>query len=186
MHEQLDDYRSRFRSLKREATRLVDGADDETLRTRPAPDTWSVAQVFDHVNTAGWLLLSSLEEAIQHGREHGPTGTPPFRYGVVSRWFVRSMKPSSGWTFSAPSVFEPETSETLYPRETVEEFRALQDQFATCVGDAEGLDLRRIRVASPAVPLLRISLGAWFEATLAHEERHLEQARSILNTLVDS
>jgi hypothetical protein len=52
MHEQLDDYRSRFRSLKREATRIVDGADDETLRTRPAPDTWSVAQVFDHVNTA--------------------------------------------------------------------------------------------------------------------------------------
>ncbi|MEF8795255.1 MAG: DinB family protein [Salinivenus sp.] len=183
MHAQLDDYRSHFHSLKSEATALVDDADDETLRTRPDPETWSVAQVFDHLNTAGWLLLTPLEEAIQHGHEQGPTGTPPFRYGVVSRWFVRSMKPSSGWTFSAPSVFEPETPETLYPGETVEEFRALQDQFATCVGDAEGLDLRRIRVASPAVPLLRISLGAWFEATLAHEERHLEQARSIRRAL---
>jgi hypothetical protein len=183
MHAQLDDYRSHFQSLKREATALVDGTPPETLRTRPGPEAWSVVQVFDHVNTAGWLLLPPLEKAIQDGREQGPTGTPPFRYGVVSRWFVRSMQPSSGWTFSAPSVFEPETPETLYPAETIEEFRSLQDQLATCVGDAEGLDLRRIRVASPAVPLLRVSLGAWFEATLAHEERHLEQARTILRAL---
>jgi hypothetical protein len=93
------------------------------------------------------------------------------------------MKPSSDWTFTAPSVFEPDTPETLYPRETVEEFRGLQDQFASCVGQAEGLDLRRIRVASPAVPLLRISLGAWFEATIAHEERHLRQAERVLERL---
>jgi len=142
-----------------------------------------VAQIFDHVNTAGWLLLNPLEEAIQNGHERGLYGEPPFQYGFVSRWFVRSMRPSSGWTFTAPSVFEPETPETLYPRETVEEFRALQDQFASCVGDAEGLDLRRIRVSSPAVPLLRISLGAWFESTLAHEERHLKQARDTLQAL---
>jgi hypothetical protein len=183
MHAQLDTYQSHFRALKREATALVDGTDDAVLRARPDPETWSVAQVFDHVNTAGWLLLTPLEEAIQDGHERGPYGTPPFRYGFVSRWFVRSMQPSSGWTFTAPSVFEPEGPETLYPGETVEEFRALQDQFASCVADADGLDLRRIRVASPAVPLLRISLGAWFEATLAHEERHLEQARSVLQAL---
>ncbi|MFB6249235.1 MAG: DinB family protein [Salinibacter sp.] len=183
MHAQLDDYQSHFRSLKREAAALVDGTDEELLLTRPNPETWSVAEVFDHVNTAGWLLLPPLEEAIQDGHDQGPYGTPPFRYGVVSRWFVRSMRPSSSWTFTAPSVFEPEPPETLYPGETVEEFRALQDQFADCVAAAEGLDLRRIRVASPAVPLLRISLGAWFEATLAHEERHLEQARAVLDAL---
>ena len=183
MHEQLDEYRSRFHALKDEAAALVDGVDDDTLRTPPAPDTWSVAQIFDHVNTAGWLLLTPLEEAIQAGQDRGPYGEPPFRYGFVSRWFVRSMQPSSRWTFTAPSVFEPDAPETLYPGETTEEFRALQDQFAGCVGDAEGLDLRRIRVSSPAVPLLRISLGAWFEATLAHEERHLEQARTALRAL---
>jgi hypothetical protein len=183
MHPQFDEYRSQFHALKDEATTLVAGVDDEVLLTSPDPETWSVAQILDHVNTAGWLLLNPLEDAIQTGHERGRHGEPPFRYGFVSRWFVRSMKPSSRWTFTAPSVFEPDTSDTLYPRETVEEFRALQDQFASCVGDAEGLDLRRIRVSSPAVPLLRISLGAWFEATLAHEERHLQQARNVLQSL---
>jgi hypothetical protein len=183
MHSQLDEYQSGFLALKDEATTLVADVDAEVLRRRPDPKTWSVAQILDHVNTAGWLLLKELETAIQKGQASGPYGEPPFRYGVVSRRFVRSMQPSSGWTFTAPSVFEPETADTLYPGETVEEFRALQDEFADCVVSAEGLDLRRIRVSSPAVPLLRISLGAWFEATLAHEQRHLEQARAVLPTL---
>jgi hypothetical protein len=183
MHSQLEEYRSGFQTLKEEATALVDDVDEGTLRRPPAPETWSVAQIFDHVNTAGWLLLNALEGAIQTGHEKGPHGEPPFDYGFVSRWFVRSMRPSSNWTFTAPSVFEPDAPETLYPGEAVEEFFALQDQFATCVVDAEGLDLRRIRVSSPAVPLLRISLGAWFEASIAHERRHLEQARDVLRAL---
>jgi hypothetical protein len=183
MHSQLDEYRSGFWALKDEATTLVADVDADTLRRPPDADTWSVAQILDHMNTAGWLLLKKLETSIQKAKERGPYGDPPFRYGFVSRWFVRSMQPSSGWTFTAPSVFEPETAETLYPDEATEEFLALQNEFADCVASAEGLDLRRLRVSSPAVPLLRISLGAWFEATLAHERRHLEQARTVLDTL---
>ena len=186
MHAQLEDYQSTFRSLKDEATTLVAGVEAERLQHPPDGETWSVAQIFNHMNTAGWLLLNTLEDAIEQAREEGPYGEPPFRYGFVSRWFVRSMKPSSGWTFTAPSIFEPEASETLYPDEAVEEFRALQDQFANCVASAEGLDLRRLRVGSPAVPLLRISVGAWFEATVAHERRHLEQARTVLEALTDA
>lgn len=180
MHTQLQGYRADFSALKERADRIVDGVAEASLSRQPDPETWSVAQVFNHMNTAGWLLLNSMEEAIQTAHRQGPYGEPPFRYGFVSRWFIRSMKPSSGWTFTAPSVFEPDDPETLYPNETIEEFRALQDQFADCVADAKGLDLRRIRIASPAIPLFRISMGAWFEATLAHERRHLVQAERIL------
>lgn len=183
MHSQLEQYQSHFHDLKAEADAVIAEADADQLRTPPNDDTWSVAQIFDHLNTAGWLLLTELEDAIRTGHERGRHGEPPFEYGFVSRWFIRSMKPSSGWTFTAPSVFEPSPPETLYPRETLEEFRALQDRFADCVADAEGLDLRRLRVGSPAVPLLRISLGAWFEATAAHEHRHLDQARQILTAV---
>ena len=183
MHPQLESYRRRFHALKDEATALVADRRPDDLTTAPGAETWSVVQLFDHMNAAGWLLLHSIEDAIRDAKDEGPFGEPPFEYGFVSRWFVRSMQPSSGWTFTAPSVFEPGPSHTLHPKEAVEEFRELQDQFADCVTAAEGLDLRRIRVASPAVPLLRISLGAWFEATIAHEERHLRQAERVLERL---
>ena len=183
MHPQLDGYHAGFTDLKEDATSLVDDVDADALTARPDSERWSAIQCIDHLNTAGWLLLRSMEDAIQGGRAEGPYGEPPFQYGFVSRWFVRSMEPSSSWTFTAPSVYEPDPPNTLYPNEAMDEFLALQDQFSACVVDAEGLDLRRIRLPSPAVPLLRISLGAWFEATLAHERRHLTQARRTLNTV---
>lgn len=186
MHPQLETYRSGFLDIKNEASALVEGVDEKTLSTRPDPETWSIAQVFDHLNTAGWLLLNPLEEAVQEGRAEGPYADPPFEYGVVSRWFVRSMQPSSSWTFRTPSVFEPDAPAAIYPQETIEDFRSLQNQFAHCVEAANGIDLRRVRVSSPALPLLRISLGAWFEATLAHEWRHLAQIRDILEMLRNS
>lgn len=183
MHSQLDAYRSGFTDLKEAATTFVDHVDANTLQVHPDPEMWSAIQCIDHLNTAGWLLLHPMEEAIQRGRAKGPFGKPPFEYGFMSRWFIRSMEPSSGWSFTAPSVYEPAPSNTLYPNEAVDEFLALQDQFSECVVAAEGLDLRQIRLPSPAIPLLRISLGAWFEATLAHEQRHLRQAKRVLDTV---
>lgn len=183
MHPQLDGYRSGFADLKDEAMALVSDVDAETLRAQPAPERWSTVQCIDHLNMAGWLLLQSMERVIQQGQAEGPYGEPPFEYGFVSRWFVRVLKPSSDWTFDAPSLFEPDAPNTLYPGEITDAFMALQDQFSECVVNAEGLNLRSIRLSSPAIPLLRISLGAWFEATLAHERRHLGQARRILNSV---
>lgn len=186
MHPQLDGHRTGFVDLKDEATGLVADVDEDVMQRRPDTDTWSVVQCIDHLNTTGWLLLRKMEENIQRGHQKGKYGDPPFEYGVVSRWFVHVLEPSSGWTFDAPSLFEPDAPHTLYPAEVIDEFLALQDQLADCVEAAEGLDLHGIRFESPALPLLRISMGAWFEATLAHERRHLKQARRTLGAVRSS
>lgn len=183
MHPQLSEYRSGFIDLKDEATTLVADVEPAALQAQPDRDTWSPVQCIDHLNTAGWLLLRPMEENIQRAQDEGPYGDPPFDYGFVSRWVVQVLEPSSDWTFDAPSLYEPDAPNTMYPGEVVDEFLALQDEFAEQVTATEGLDLRRLRLSSPAIPLLRISLGAWFEATLAHERRHLNQARRILNTV---
>ena len=49
------------------------------------------------------------------------------------------------------------------------------------LNSANGLDLERIRVRSPAVPLIKLSLGAAFEIQAAHERRHLLQAEQLLD-----
>lgn len=77
-------------------------------------------------------------------------------------------------------------ADTLRVRPDPETWSTLQNQFSECVAAAEGLDLRRLRLPSPAIPLLYISLGAWFEAILAHERRHLDQAERILDTVTAS
>ena len=44
---------------------------------------------------------------------------------------------------------------------------------------AEGLDLARVKVTSPIMPLLRQPLGTWLLFLAAHERRHLWQAWSV-------
>jgi hypothetical protein len=115
MSSQLAAYRSDFQALKEDATRLVADVDDSTLLTSPTEGAWSVVQIFDNLNTTGRPLLNALEAAIQDAQETGPYGEPPFEYGVVSRWFIHAMQPSSGWVLPAPPSLQPEPSATLSP-----------------------------------------------------------------------
>jgi hypothetical protein len=61
-------------------------------------------------------------------------------------------------------------------------FRAYQVQYIERLGQASGLDLARARVTSPVAGWLRLPLGSVFAATVAHEQRHLEQARRVITT----
>jgi len=182
MHSQLTEYETGFRDVRGETVALTEDVNPGRLRASPGPDRWSVVQIYAHMNTSGELLLGEIESAIDEGRENGPYGDPPFEYGFMSRWWISLLQPS-GWDLPVPSDTEPPASETLSPTEVIDDFCALQDRFRDCVLAADGLDLRRIRLGSPALPLVQFSLGAWFEAHLGHERRHLAQARQTLNDL---
>ena len=69
----------------------------------------------------------------------------------------------------------------LYRLDDPERFLAAQRAFEAAVEAADGLDLSRVRVSSPAIPLLRLQLGIWFLSTNAHTLRHLGQARRVLS-----
>jgi hypothetical protein len=58
-------------------------------------------------------------------------------------------------------------------------FRAYQVQFVDRLRQANGLDLGRARVSSPVAAWVRLSLGSAFALMVAHERRHLWQARGI-------
>jgi hypothetical protein len=61
------------------------------------------------------------------------------------------------------------------------EFKEWQAAIADRIQRADGLDLKRARERSPAVPLFKWSLGTMLAITLAHERRHLWQARTVRN-----
>ena len=180
---QIDGYIRGFREVKTDAKRLVDETDDTVLCRQPAPGEWSAVQCLDHLNTAGWLLLTRMERQMNDAQENGPFGEEPFEYGFVSRTFVRLMDPESSVSIPAPSSYEPSDDDTLDPHAVTTEFLQLQDDLISCVEQSKGLDLRRVRVPSPALPIVSISLGAWYEATIAHENRHLVQARNAISRI---
>ncbi|WP_022834888.1 DinB family protein [Salisaeta longa] len=178
--EPLASYSTQLRSLNDEVQALLERTPADALNAKPGRGEWSAAQCIDHLDEAGRLLLPRLEAAIETAKASGPFADPPFQYGFVSRLMVRLLRPESRWKFPAPEGYRPEPISNCAPSRLATDFADMQERFVACCAAAEGLDLRSIRVTSPVVPFLRISLGAWFEATIQHERRHLKQARQTL------
>ncbi len=67
--------------------------------------------------------------------------------------------------------------------DVLREFAAVREQLAERVRQADGLDMAHVKTISPVSRLLRLPLGAYFDFIIAHDRRHLWQARQVRNRL---
>jgi hypothetical protein len=175
---ELDAFRKQFEALADEADALTAPLTDEQFFWSPPTGGWSVSLCLDHLNVSARVYLPALDEGIADAIRRGRYGEGPFRYNLLARLFVRSIEPPVRMKFRAPRVFAPGPPR---PRqETLAAFRAYQVQFVDRLRQANGLDLARARIMSPGSRFLRLPLGAAFALMVAHERRHLWQARNIV------
>lgn len=176
--QELQRYVADFDRVKRNARALTVGLSREQFNWRPGENRWSMAECLEHCNAVAEQTLPKVEQALRHAREFGPFGEEPFRYGIMGRLFIYSVRPAGPRMPTMPS-YEPTPSSDYDPAETMQRFTELQDTWITAVRASDGLDLQRIRVPSPALPVVRLNLCTWYAATPLHELRHLEQAQRV-------
>ena len=175
---ELDTFRQQFEQLADDADGLTRTLSDSQFNWQPPSRGWSVAQCIDHLNVTARTYLPKLDEGIAEAIRRGLYGEGPFKYNWFGRMFVRSQEPTTKLKFKAAKVFLPAASR---PRqETLAAFRAYQVQFVDRLRQANGLDLARARVKSPAASFISLPLGSGFALMIAHERRHLQQARNVL------
>ena len=175
---EVEEFRQQFERISQDADAIVEPLTDDQFTWRPSADSWSVAQCIEHLNTTARLYLPQLDEAIANAIRRGTYGEGPFSYNVFGRFFTAAMEPPARFRVSSPTPFLPPPSR---PRsEVMAAFRAYQVQFSDRLRQANGLDLARAKVSSPTTAWLRFSLGSGFALMLAHERRHLEQARNVV------
>lgn len=176
---ELDAFRVQFEQLADETDALAGTLTEEQFNWRPPTGTWSVAQCVDHLNVTARMYLPRLDEGIAEAIRRGLYGGGPFRYNWLGRMFVHIVAPPPRFRVKAPKEFQPAPSRRK--PETLAAFRAYQVQFIDRLRQANGLDLARARVQSPAAKYLRIPLGSGFALMVAHERRHLYQARGVID-----
>lgn len=157
---------------------LTRGLSDGQANWRPAPDRWSIAQCMDHLNVTTGRLLARVDPAVARARTTSVHSAGPFSYGVVSRWFLRALAPEGAKPLPAPPAYRPSAS-ALDIDAVSARFEQVARAFRRAVVAADGLDLARIRIGSPAMPVFRLPLGIWFLSTSSHMLRHLNQARRV-------
>jgi hypothetical protein len=174
---ELEECQTQFEQVGEQAKDLTRGLTEAQFNWRPEAESWSIEECLAHLTIVGQYEVRLIESAIAGGRARNLTGTGPFRYGWLERTIVRQTEPPARRRFSAPRRFRPLHGQPLTA--ILPTFLHVQRQFKQLAADADGLDLARVKVATPISRLLKLSLGMTLAQVAAHERRHLEQARRV-------
>ncbi|HEX6748986.1 MAG TPA: DinB family protein [Longimicrobium sp.] len=166
--------------IRRDAAELTDGITDAQFAWKPGPGKWSVGQIVNHLVVSGASYLDRIAPALADARARGLHDRGDYRPSLIGGLMVRSFEPPPRLKLKAPRIYRPADAGPALDRETeLAAWRALHDRLEALVGEAAGLDLRRIRIVSPVTSLVRMNAGDSFMIVLSHERRHLWQMRRV-------
>jgi len=188
MGEIAADIRSLFEQLdaaERDARLLVTDLSDEEGARRITPDSWSVAECFDHLAVANRVYLAAMRgpaaEAVTQGKLRQHDAVP----GLIGAWFVKAMEPPvrTYLKMKSPQKIRPRQSPPL--SRAHEDFAASQNDVRSFLNLYSGLDLTLVRFPNPFISGVRFSLAIGLHVIIAHERRHLWQAWQLRRAMTE-
>ena len=164
----------------RDAEDSFGGLDGTRINWRPDATRWSVAQCLEHLVTANRLMREAAEVALRDRAPKSVWQRLPVLPGLMGRMLVRSQAPTSTRKFTAPTPARPAMSDipTDIVLRFVEQHRALVEWVQT-LDEARAA---RTIMASPFARVVIYSVLDGCRLMVAHDHRHLEQARRVTHT----
>jgi hypothetical protein len=171
---------ARTLALRERVASLARPLDPEQLVRRPPDGGWSVGHVLEHLCVTAELYEPAIRGRMRDAR---PDAAAPLR-----AWTPTLLGKVTVYTFERPLKLK--TPRTMVPAASprggvVEQFLAHVDTQTRLIEDTAALDWRRLRMASPAVPvpLKLFNLGDVFSILVVHAERHARQMERVVATL---
>ena len=178
MSPQLVGYADAYRDAQRLVHSVADGLSDEAFNWKPSASAWSVGECIVHLNK----MAKGYQPVFEAALSGAPRAPGPFSYGFVARRFTDAVRPGSR-PIPTGGAMKPPPAEG--GRSQIDKDRALDRldadtrRFIAIVEQSEGVDLARVKVRSPFLPLLKLPLGAFLDALGQHAVRHAQQAERV-------
>lgn len=169
-----------LRAAGRDARREFGALDAEQLNWKPSPERWSVAQVFEHLAKTNESYLPLLEEVARGERRPSALERYSPLSGFWGKFLIKALQPESRRKLKTSAKFEPSSSNI--DAGVLSRFAETQEKLAGLVEATAKLDLRRVVVTSPFNSLVTYNLLDAYRGVVAHERRHLAQARAVVET----
>lgn len=140
---------------------------------KPAIDGgWSIAQCLWHLNSYGDYYLPKIKSGLA---KNYPVN-PDFKSTWLGSYFTRIMKPGAQMKkYKAFKNHIPPVE--LEADKVVAEFILQQEQLLSYLKLARNTDMNRIRIPISILSWMKLKLGDVFQFIIAHDERHLQQAK---------
>jgi hypothetical protein len=149
----------------------------EQLGKTPAPGKWSAAQCLEHLNFYGRHYIPACRAAIERAQKKGSLPSPVYRPGWLGAKFTRMMQPGAK-AMESPANARPAAQPDAI--QMLQEFIGHNEQLLQLLGQAEKINLEKVKAPTSLSALLRLQLGDTFAFYLAHQARHVLQIQRVL------
>ena len=147
------------------------------LNQKQNADTWSVAQILDHIMTTNQSYFPILDKLVLGEYKVPIHSKLPFLRQFFGRFILKGVSPTREKKMNTFPVWEPSSSQL--PDDIVARFGQHQAKLKSRMEDALPLLDSGAVICSPASRMIVYSLADAFEIMVTHEERHLEQVKEV-------
>jgi DinB superfamily len=162
-----------FRHAVDEARNLLTYTNEDALRKRPAPASWSALECVVHLNLATEAMLPGIRQAIEQASA-SPDDKQKYKLDFAGRLVAWSLEPPVFLKLKTPKLAEP--MESADPEPTLQKFERLHDELLGLLHASTGKAIDQQKMKSPFANLHYNAYSA-FRIIAAHDRRHLWQAR---------
>lgn len=159
------------------SAQFFQSSDQTKLAYSPDKSKWSVVQILEHVNAYNRHYLPLIEKQVSLVSR---AKTPVFTPGFFGDLFTKKMKPTNVYEVKnkmrAMKAYTFPNS--LHVDTVLNEFMAHQDKLVRLLELARNSDLNGIHIPITLTSLVKLKLGDMFRFLIAHEQRHMIQARN--------
>jgi DinB superfamily len=149
----------------------------EQLNHKPNSSTWSIGQVIDHIIKVNRTYYSVIEQ-LRAGTYRTPwTARLPFLVNWFGDFVLKAVEPERKKKIKTFPVWEPEQSEVR--ADIMSHFAEHQTELANLIVTCSDLVQAETVISSPANRFIVYKIGRAFDIMVAHEERHLNQAKEV-------
>ena len=155
---------------------------ESQLNWRPNSMSWNCLEVLAHLNEYATFYNQAISERIAKTKFTEPKET--FVSSPLGRSAWRSMKLGNARNikrkFKAPKSYNPTLHPELVSENEVGLFLTNQTELITILDEAKKVNLRKVKVPISISKIVRLRLGDALMFVIYHNERHIEQLKSII------
>lgn len=149
---------------------------NETLNWRPGEEKWSVLECLEHLNLYGDFYLPKIEQKMKNN-SHLPA--EKFSAGLLGDYFAKSMLPKK--KLNKMKTFKDKNPlGSQLDKRTIDRFIDQQKQWLELLNRARRANLSKVKVPITISKWITLKLGDAFRFNIYHHQRHIEQARKVL------
>lgn len=151
---------------------------EDELHWKPDDETWSVAQNLEHLILINESYFPVIDRLRNKDHKKPFTARLGFLVNFFGKAILKSVQPETTKKTKTFSIWKP--SEDNESKETLARFMEHQQKLKMKIINSEDLLKQNAVISSPANHKIAYTLDAAYKIILAHEERHFQQAKKLL------